>query len=188
MSTDNKLTSKWWFNGFILPISVTVLGTGAYDWIKDKPILTTLWSFLKWLYNAVVNILNIDIKLWFILLFILIFYIAKFIYKLIFDRPVVETESLPEWIKYKQGVLKYWLWSWDYEREPFTGKIKITRLTPICQTCNTKMTGDLLYGGYYRCPRCEKTYDSTYNRSWESAEDIKALIKDNIEKGDYPDV
>lgn len=72
MSTE-RFHQKWYFQGVILPLFVTVLGSTIYDAIKEKPLLSTLSSCLNWLWKGLVYIITLKIALyWFLALIVLL--------------------------------------------------------------------------------------------------------------------
>ena len=53
---------------FLLPVIVTVVGGIITSKLQDINILEGILSFLKWIFNSIVFILNINIPLWVLLI------------------------------------------------------------------------------------------------------------------------
>lgn len=53
---------------FLLPVIVTVVGGIITSKLQDINILEGILSFLKWIFNSIVFILNINIQLWVLLI------------------------------------------------------------------------------------------------------------------------
>ena len=58
----------------------SLLLTMGYDYSKEKPILTTVWNVLVWIWELILAILNFNLKVWWIIvaigLFIFILYLT----------------------------------------------------------------------------------------------------------------
>ena len=68
---------------FLLPVIVTVVGGIITSKLQDINILEGILSFLKWIFNSIVFILNINIPLWVLLIVgIIIFTILLIIVKI----------------------------------------------------------------------------------------------------------
>lgn len=180
MGIDSKWHSKWWATGLLLP----VIAAGTYDFIKDKPVTSTLFKVFNWCITIIKLFFNHEIKVWHIIAFFVLLFVILYLLSL---RKTKYPEVIlkPDWINYKRDILKQWLWTWDYEKNPFTHKYEIVNLTPICQKCDIRMLGDDYYNGYYRCPKCNYSLQSSHYYKWEAKEDITALIIDKIEKEDF---
>lgn len=178
MSTKSNWYSKWWITSVILPIIASVIA----DKFKNVPIWTTLLLVVNWIKTSFLNVINFEIKVWYILVFIFAAIFVLYVVSLRKSDNIIRLNSEPSFSKYKRGRLKRWLWSWEYELN-YSGKYEIVNMLPICESCDIKMifTDNRLYS-YYRCPKCNRQTDSS---NWESTEDIQALIIDNIEKKQF---
>ncbi len=162
------------FSGFIGIIFTTV-----YDLIKSKPVLSTFWNGLKWIW---INVFEFELTVWQILLglgiLILIFYTLSLINN---NEETIKNRN--PWLSYERDKIHNLNWSWDWEKDTRDGKWTITDLRPICDSCGTKMhfSNSSWSSEYAECPRCElKCYEQKDIRK------IEAVIIDNIKRGIYP--
>lgn len=66
-----KLMKSAWGIG----IGTTLLGfalTVLYDLVKDKPVLSTIWNIIKAIWGLIITALNLELRLWWILLGIVV--------------------------------------------------------------------------------------------------------------------
>ena len=154
----------------------SLLLTMGYDYSKEKPILTTVWSILKWIGNLVWTILNFDLKVWWILgsvfLFILIaFFVSKF---------KKEETFKPDFYSYREGRFKRWRWTWGWEWSDGKKAWLISNLTAHCPNCDTPMIDhSSMYGLSFDCPRCEFRAS---DQQCDEPHKIERIILDNIDR------
>jgi hypothetical protein len=186
MSSDtNKWYTKWWVSGLILPIAATILGTGSYDFLKEKPIFSTLLYAFFWIWNKILELINFQLRLWHIFLIVLGFIIIREIIQAIKKRNI-ESEPELKFLNYKNDRLKIWKWTWDYRINSNTMKYEIRNLQPICENCDIKMLSNASFGrsaSNYKCPKCDRAR-TEYEYGFEYQSDIEALIIHNIERGE----
>lgn len=165
------------FLGFVLPL--------ATDYIKGIPVFSTIRSIGSFLWRNTIWLLNLDLKLWWVLV---AFVLSKTIVYVI--RKIARNgATLPSFIGYKEDALKAWKWSWNYKFSRQSKQWEIVDLIPYCPRCSTQLleNRNALYF-WYSCPRCafQATNSSySYNNEFESPDDILALIVDNIERDNY---
>lgn len=132
--------------------------------------------------NALINSLNLNIKLWHIIVFIgLVYFISKARKT---NKDNIEPNDIgtienatPTYLEYTEdNLLEYkWIWEWEKQKD---GSYRIHKLTPLCPRDNTLMTGPELYCDYaYKCPKCtNKIYDFNLGNQ------ARGLIKDKVYK------
>lgn len=177
MSTE-RFHQKWYFQGIILPILVTVLGSAIYDAIKEKPLLSTLKSCLNWIWKGLIYILTFKIALyWLLALLVLLILIIA-----IASR---SKQALDPKQQYTTDKFFNWQWEWSYVGN------RISNLTPLCPSCHTIMDyNNREYSKSAECPRCDNIY-APYKRlhtdiaQFEDDRRIEMLIVDNLRKGNY---
>lgn len=148
---------------------IAVISSGVYDYIKEKPILTTTKSFFIWIWD---NIFELELKIWQILIGIIIIAI---IYALI---KASKTETPAKFTDYTRDIIHgtEWTWQWDYDI--LEGKWGVKNINPICDNnCGTRMdiTSSFGPGVEAKCPRCDNRMDGL-----KDTRTIEALILDNI--------
>jgi len=170
-------SSKW-----ITSIGGTILlglaTSFIYDWIKEKPILTTVSSIFTSIWKFLIQILRAELKVWWVVLALTLYLVGK---KIMSDYRRSITPELPE--KYKSYVRESftnwnwkWVWKWDGNRKEWD----IKNLWPYCKKCDIELLNksDLLYH-VWQCPRCCKSYEYN-NRETDDYDSVKAVIKNNI--------
>jgi len=145
--------------------------------IRDKnsqiPVLSTLQAIVALLLKT----LTIDLKLWWVLCFIVFVIILR---KILLS--IIEKEETPSFTKYTNDHFKNLEWKWSWSLNSFN-QWQIIDLSPICPDCNTSLQSVISgrYGYNYECPRCDFERMKTYQIEGK----VKAIIQDNIDKGDY---
>jgi hypothetical protein len=174
MSKNNWLKSPW-----IIAIGAAVAGSLAsfvLDIVKDKPVFSTIWSWLVWSWNIIIAFLNLDIKVWWLIIGIgIIIFILWIIFNINGERP--------NFLNYQKGVLKTWEWGWRWERDHFTKKWYVSDLHAYCPKCKTRLM-ESNSNNPDKCPRCN--FYVGFSCYSENKNEIQHLILDNIEKGNYP--
>ena len=176
----NKLTKKevisTIFGGFI-----GILFTAIYDIIKSKPILSTLWDTLKWIWK---NVFEFQLAIWQVLITLAITLIVRqMILRLkgdvVYEDEIYEDEI--DWLSYTKDEIHGMNWSWSWDKS-YLEKWSVKDLRPLCDSCGTKMHLDESYYSrvYAECPRCERTYNEH-----KELRKIEAVIIDNIQRGIY---
>jgi hypothetical protein len=147
-------------------ISITL--TAIYDFIKDKPILSTLLQFLKWIWN---NIFEFSFSVWQILAVLLVIYLVNKI------RPKKKRES-PKFLSYVSDEFDNKTWKWNWKWNPSTQKYNVINLIPLCNKCGTATILNSEYiDKYATCPRCDN-----FMNKLKAPDNIEAIIIDNIDR------
>lgn len=128
-----------------------VILTVIFDFAKSKPILSTLISGIKWVWNLIIAILNFRLKVWWLLVIIIIGVITIDLLIRINDKKVD-----PSIINYKSDTFKVWKWSWSWKQDKYSKKWKVSDLTASCPECNSTLLSsqDIINGYSFQCPRC----------------------------------
>jgi len=175
------MKNKHWYSSAWTMIGGPTFGfllTISRDYLKDKPILTTLVSIFSAIWNFLYSLLNFDLKVWWILIAILLF--VGVIY--LIQRFQNEEINEPEFLKYKEDKFKSWTWTWEWNWNERNQRWMIVELQPNCPTCGTTlMENSTIYDTIYECPRGDfKT--GRHGSPTEDKRNIEALIIDKIKK------
>ncbi|MCG2612596.1 hypothetical protein LZZ90_13885 [Flavobacterium sp. SM15] len=158
----------------------SIIFTAIYDFIKAKPILSTFWNLLKWIWN---HIFEFQLKIWQILIFFITIWIIKSIIK-VFKKPNenLTTQNDADWLNYTEDNINGLNWRWKWIKNVLTHKWNIEDLTIACNKCGTSMHLDdsYVYGKTAECPRCENRI-----RDYKDLVKIEAIIIDNVKRDMY---
>lgn len=161
----------------IVGAAATVVFTAIWDWIKQKPILTTLINILKWLWQ---NIFEFRFALWQILALLIIYKIIRTLIKKTVKE--TQTENKNEWLNYTEDDIDGIKWKWFWQKNAL-GKWNIENLRPICNKCGTSMKlHEIGSYDYADCPRCEKSISE-----FKSPNKVEDIIIDNVHRNLYLD-
>lgn len=155
-----------------------IVFTAIYDLIKSKPILSTFWNGLKWIWN---NIFEFQLTVWQILLGIGILILV--LYVLAKREDGIQGNQF-DWRSYVRDRIHDMNWSWFWEKNILDGKWNVKDLRPVCDSCGTKMHLNDSYGWdrkFADCPRCGKVYTDRKDLT-----KIEAVIIDNVQRGIFP--
>lgn len=156
----------------LLGAAAGVLFTAIYDWIKEKPILSSFKSIIIWFWN---NILEYNFTVWQIIIGMIILLIIKTILK----KNITVNEKA-DWLEYTQDIFSGIKWKWEWRNNGYN-LYSIKNLQPVCNSCGTGMT---VYEDWHEntanCPRCDNHLSKVKDLS-----KIKAIINDNIEREIY---
>jgi len=171
-----KRIVKWLKSPAGISVGSTVLAfilTVIYDFLKNKPVLTTILIILKAIVKFFSSILNFQLKIWWVLLGIaFVIFILYIIYKVLEIK--YSTTNLPPFMNYTEDIILHWSWKWVWEKQ-YDGKYDIEYLRPICPRCNTPLICNYFS---YRCPRCNHEAHSDI----PDLDTVKIMIMDNVEK------
>lgn len=175
-NNKNMKNNQWLKSAWAIGIGCAIIPI-VYDIIKNNPILSSLSSILKIIYNCIISVLNFEIRLWWLLVATIIIYgIYYFIKKLMSEK-----EILPKYYTYREDIFSGWKWTWKWEINESKDKYRITNLNLHCSKCQTPM---ILKNGYatisYNCPRCGNS------APWDDSnktKNIEAVIIDNANRG-----
>lgn len=159
------------FSGF-----VAIVFTAIYDWVKEKPILSSLDNVLKWVWY---NLFQFELAVWQILLLFIILILVKIFFK----RNKAEDKNALDWLDYKKDTFDGLEWKWIWQKsvnkwEEDFSNWKIDDLDPICPKCGMEMNLRTYYSA--DCPRCDN-----YVSGIKPPHKIRSIIIDNVKRGLY---
>ena len=160
----------------LVPVILSAILTAIYDAIKDKPILSTLWIWIKTFCSWVVSFLNFELKVWWVLLGIaLIIFVLFIIIKLSENTDKFK----PEFASYKEDIFAGWKWSWEWHFNTYKGSWQVDNLQAHCPECDTPMFHDD-YDRNFQCPRCGFRTDCFSEH--KNRHEVEAIIIDNVNR------
>lgn len=157
----------------------SLLFSFIYDWVKDKPLLSTAVTCLKWLWKTLINFLALELKVWWLLSIIIIMRIVYLIYK-----NTNKEAPKPEYINYTSERFKNWIWRWDWYYDAYQKNWLVTNMAAYCPNDDVQLLNksDMLRQRAV-CPKCDTWYGDDYNLpSVEDTAGIKTLIYDKVRK------
>lgn len=170
----NKQKVKAFFmNPWVVTVGggIILLGvSGIWDRIQKKEFLTTLKTIIGFLWNLIIGFLNLQLRVWWLLVAIAIIVFALWIVVKIKEQ----AHSEPKFLKYTEDRFIQWKWSWNWERG-YNKKWHVINLAAHCPQCNTRMYSDDLEFRF-RCPRCR--YESRVVH--QNSSEVEAVIYDNL--------
>lgn len=157
--------------GGIITVVGTVAATLFTDYLKDKPILTTIGICLEWIW---VNILNFQVAIWQLFILGVIAWLIYFIINAVKGKMTNERPRINPYAAYTKDHIhgNDWKWNWVYNEQEKKWVIK--DLKSICLKCRTPM----LYKPFVQsaqCPRC-----TNYYNKMQSLNVIEAVIIDTV--------
>lgn len=172
---------KFLMNPWTIGISTTILGvigTAINDVINKQAIFTTIKTFFVKVWDLIIKFLNLEIKMWVILIVIIVLILVLFIISRILNSR--EDNKVPEFIKYTKDELLGYVWEWTWGKN-YNGQYEIRDLQPICSKCETPLFSEAFNRPFLKCVRCDEVVE------WDSKkmDQVKILICDNVNKGKY---
>ncbi|MDF0719512.1 hypothetical protein P0M11_05805 [Kaistella sp. PBT33-4] len=154
----------------------SLLLTMGYDYSKEKPILTTVWTILKWVANLIWTVLNFDLKVWWIIVAVIVFILII----ILIDKFKNEETFKPDFYSYREGKFKRWRWTWGWNWNSSKNAWIISGMKAHCPNCDTPMIEhSSIYGLSFDCPRCEfRASDGQCDEPHK----IERIILDNIDR------
>jgi hypothetical protein len=150
MQNRNWTKSPWTIS--IVTAIFSLLLTMFYDYFKNNPVLTTVWSIIKWIGNLLWTILNFDLKVWWIVIALILLIFVLFI----IDKFKNADAFKPYFHNYIEDNFKWWKWTWSWELNRSKSAWVISNLKAHCPKCDTPMIEipSSLNGLSFDCPRC----------------------------------
>ena len=145
-----------------------VTGTAIYDWVKAKPVFSTIHHVLNSIWEG---IFEYKIPIWQITIIVIIIFSFKKLTK-------IEKVKLPKFLDYTEDIFDGTSWEWSWKWDSFEEIYLINNLVPLCKECKTPL--ELYYNSYENigeCPRCDNKI-----KVKKSTEKIKRIISDNLNK------
>lgn len=174
MSNKNWKKSPWTIAivSGLLPFFCSIV----YDLIKEKPFFSTIWIVLKWIGNLLLSFINLELKLWWIVvgiaLIIFIIYIT--------DKIGRSKAFKPDFYEYCEDKFNKWKWTWEWKFSESKNVWIASNLEAKCPQCETPMIERRTYHHiHFDCPRCNF---SASDNECDYPDKVERIIIDNIER------
>jgi len=174
---------KFWASPWTIGIGTSFIGflfTVIYDLVKDKSIFSTIWSIIKWIWNLIISFLNLNIKVWWLLIGIAVLFLVLFLIAKYYDFKN-ENENSAGFLKYTKDTIQGWSWEWNWQKDWY-GKYDVENLHPVCSSCGTPLVRDEDFYGNLKCLRCNRNY----NNHFPDLNHVKMIIIDNARRNLFP--
>ncbi len=183
----SKKNDSWYYNPWVIAVGgATIAGIAVSlicDWLKSKPILSTIFSWLMRIKDIATSFFGYKIPIWIIALAIILIYLIS---RIKFN---ISQKALPDYWSYKQDRFYNWIWKWDWDFDSVEKKWYMVNLQPYCPKCNTQFVNKSNHLDIaYECPRCKDYFSSrglNYGHPPEDKQNVEALIIDNVQKRNY---
>lgn len=176
-----KTKSKFWNNPWVVSIVsglFVLLITIIVDLITAEMIFSTIKNAISAVWSAILELLNFNLKVWWVILSIVIITFGLFI----FIKHKNAKMSPPDFLQYTKDSILGFTWKWRWGKN-YYGKYEIEELHPICPQCDTPLVQEHSgYGFIYRCLRCGKKIHNEY----PEIDNVKMLIADNVRRKYFP--
>ncbi|MBQ8311838.1 MAG: hypothetical protein IJX84_01345 [Clostridia bacterium] len=173
---NKQKVKEFFLNPWVVTVGggIILLGVpGIWDLIQKKEFLTTLKTVISFMWKLIIGFLNLQLRLWWILVAIAVGVLVLWIIVKIKDR-----ENEPEFLKYTEDRFIQWKWSWTWELG-YNKKWHVDNLMAHCPQCDTRMQHDT-YEIHFRCPRCG--FDS--HDVLQNSNAVEAVIHDNLRRAE----
>jgi hypothetical protein len=151
----------------------------GYDFLKSKPVFSTLWTILKAIWNVIFTFLNFELKVWWIIIGIAVLFILLLI---VFRISSIKEETKSDYLNYREDNFQHWRWSWKWEWNTYKRAWVVADLKGHCPKCNTPMVEQqsILDGVQFTCPRCN--FHASGSRECDESYNVERVIHDNIDR------
>lgn len=150
----------------------------AYDLLKGKQILSTIKSIFSAVINGISAFLNIELKVWWVLVGIIAIVATLLCIGYIMSRNSAPRMN-PEFMSYTEDYFGSWKWSWIWSFDSLKKKWHAQDIVAHCPKCGTPMLHDD-FNDFFHCPRCG--FDSEYGDGHKKIYEVDALIVDNVNR------
>ncbi|MEH6770046.1 hypothetical protein [Maribacter arcticus] len=176
----SEISKTNWLKGTSGTIILGLITSFIYDFVKEKPILSTISSIFKSIWNFIYQILDTELKIWWILLVVIVIKIFQKVSK---EYSKSKKPSLPDNLKnYVKDDFTNWNWKWEWNWDGDKNKWVIKSLWPYCKKCDIKLLiKSSVYDSAMECPKCKTRFESIH-RETDDYDGVKAVIYDNVEK------
>lgn len=172
-----KISKSPWTIGIattLLSFALTVL----YDLIKGQQVLSTITSFLFTVRNAILFILNFNIKFWWLLVVFGVFIVLLYILCKFYNN---KNSSTAAWLQYQKDTIMGWEWEWKWNKD-YYGKYYVDDLHPVCSHCGTPVVRSHDYSDNLICVRCNRKFRDELPH----LDHVKTIIYDNARRNLIP--
>lgn len=147
----------------------------GYDLFKGEKLFTTVHSIFIWAKVKIVTIMNLEIKLWWILAAVVVLLILLLVFV---GRNDPSPKNKPDFLNYTEDHIRLWNWSWTWKFSNRDYKWHVTNLQAHCPQCDTPMFHNW-DESVFQCPRCR--YHAEYDNH-ENSNEAEAIIIDNLNR------
>jgi hypothetical protein len=162
----------------LIPTFVGFILTVIYDVLKGKQVLSTIANILKTIWSGIIDFLNFELKVWWVLVgivaIVFIFWVIIKIYSVVSEEP--------EFTKYTSDTIQGWKWEWSW-RKNYYGKYEIDNLHPICHSCGTALARKNDYQNSIYCVRCGMEYNGM---ELPKIDHVELYIGDTVNRKLFP--
>jgi hypothetical protein len=173
--TREKWTKDPWTVSIATAIFSLLLTIG-YDYLKAKPVLSTIWNIVKWVGSFIWTILDFDLKVWG--LFVGVFFLSLILF--FFSKFQKGDTYKPYFYSYREGHFKKWKWTWSWAWNSGKNAWIISNLKAHCPKCDTPLIQhSSMFELTFDCPRCDFR---AYNDQCDEPHKIERIILDDIDR------
>lgn len=174
----NETSNTNWLKGTTGTVFLGLVTSFIYDWIKEKPLLSTVRSIFKSIWDFIYQLLITELKIWWILAVFILIKTFQVLYK---NYIKSKTPSLPENLEnYVSDSFKNWNWKWDWKWDGKKNRWRVESLWPYCKVCDIKLLDkSTLLNELVECPKCRERF--TNNRDFDDHDGVETVIYHNIE-------
>lgn len=173
-SREHWIKSPWTIS--IGTATFSLLLTMGYDFLKEKPVLTTVWVVIKWIANLIWAVLNFNLKVWWIIGSVFLFILIT----ILINRFKKKETLKPVFYAYREDRLKRWKWTWDWNFSKSENAWLVSGMKAHCPKCDTPMINhSSIYSLSYLCPRCDFRADDS---DCDDPNKIEMIILDNVDR------
>ena len=174
-----KIKEHWTKSAWTISIGTAIFSlllTMVYDYLKEKPVLTTIWIIAKYFVNLFCIILDFNIKVWWIIVAVILFVVIVFL----IGKLKKEHTLKPDFYNYREGKFKKWRWTWGWKFDISKNVWLISDLIAHCPNCDTPMINNSSrYELSFDCPRCDF---EAIDYQCDEPHKIERIIIDNINR------
>lgn len=165
-------------NPWVVTIGGGLILTWVIDFIRSEKIFSTFVVIISWVWKKIVVFLNLEIKMWWLLIATMIIVVGLYVVMRILDAKQQESNEA-DFLKYTTDSILDFKWRWQWSKDTLDNKYDVSDLHPICPKCGTPLVES--HGGYsekYECLRCKYTS----NKRLPDFNHVKMMIRDNVER------
>lgn len=167
--------------GAILCTTLPILISIGNDYLKKKPVFSTILLIVKGIWNFIISALNFNIKVWWLIFGILVIIVIIYLFT-VFRQKVIPPIPV-DYDNYREDILTInrWKWTWDWKWDKSENDWVISGLTPHCPICDTplKDVTSIHFGLRFDCPRCKF---SAIDSQCDEPNNVEMVIHDNIRR------
>ena len=150
--------------------------TAIIDYAKKLPVLTTIRTIFRAIWNAVLAFFNFELKVWWILIGFGVIILALVIIAKYQDK---NAEGGYDFRDYTTDYFRGLKWRWKWEKL-YGNTWGAVNLSALCPHCDTPMNDENGYSyTFFSCPRCKQTKEIS---EANLKHNLERVIHDNIDR------